>query len=704
MPDHRTQNNMKDRLMSATSRALLCALASGSCAVAQAQKPQITDMPTVVVTGKHVVDETRKALKVEQAVTPGGVTLVEGEGLRQRSVTSLADMLRYVPGVWAASGSTGDSSFLSIRGSNLDATNYDGNGVKLMQDGLPVTAADGNNHNRDIDPLSARYAIVARGANALTYGASTLGGAIDFITPTARDGAPNELLLNGGSHGLRQGLLTLGTVAGAFDALVSAEGKRSDGYREHQRQQRAGLYANAGWLLGDSTRTRFYATAIDNDQQLPGPLTRAQWQADPRQAQAAALAGDYQYDVKTWRVANKTTWDIDAGSSLTAGLSFEEQQLYHPIVFAPPFFSLLIDTDQRNAGGMLRYQRRIGAHDLLVGLNAGQTTVKGGNFGYVPGGATTLSTVVDNRADNLELFAMDRWSFAPDWTIVYGAQAVSGSREVRNVDAASGALRNPKGDYDSVNPRVGLIRQLTPSVQWFANLSRLYEAPTLYELEDDVRADGSTLDAMHGTVIEVGTRGAVDAGRQRWHWDVAVYYADVRDEILSRDDPGAPGTSLSTNVDRTLHAGIEALLDASLALDHAGADRIEPLVNLTLNRFRFKNDPLYGNNRLPAAPGYAIRGELLYRHASGFYAGPTFDVIGRRYADFSNTYTVDGYNLWGLRAGFVAQQWEVYLEARNLADKAYISQFSVLDTAAPDAAILIPGEPRSVYVGARLKF
>jgi iron complex outermembrane recepter protein len=691
-----------------TSRAVLSALVLAPCAAAQTPSappaPTPTSTQTVVVTGKQAPDQAKKELKAEQAATPGGVTLVDSEELRQRNVTSLADMLRYVPGLWAAGGTTGDSSFLSSRGSNLDATNYDGNGIKMLQDGLPVTAADGSNHNRDVDPLSARYVIVARGANALTYGASTLGGAIDFITPTARDGAPNELLLNVGSHGQRQGRFTWGTVVGDFDALVTAEGRRSDGYRAHVRQKRAGLYANAGWQFGDTVRTRFYATAIDNDQQLPGGLTRDEWRANPRQAQAAAVAGDYQYNVKTWRLANKTTWTIDASSSLTAGVSYEEQQLYHPIVYAPPFFSLLIDTKLRNLGSTLRYQRRIGSHDLLAGVNAGRTTVKGGNFGYVPGGAATLSTRVDNHADSVELFVVDRWQFAPDWTAVVGAQAVSAGREIRNVDATTGALRNPKGDFDSINPRVGLIRQVTPAVQLFANLSRLYEAPTLYELEDDVRANGSLLDAMKGTVLEVGTRGTHEAGRHRWHWDAAVYYARLRDEILSRDDPLAPGTSLSTNVDGTVHAGVESLLGASLALDDSGTHRIEPLVNVTLNHFRFRSDAVYGNNRLPAAPRHAIRGELLYRHASGWFAGPTFDVVGRRYADFSNTYTVDSHALWGLRAGVTAQNWELFAEARNLGDKNHVSLFSVLDAAAADAAILTPGEPRSVYVGARLKF
>lgn len=685
-------------------RALAAGLVTISCAIAQAQDATENTLEQVTISAERDGDQSRKQVEAERAATPGGVTVVEGEGLRWRNVTSLTDMLRYVPGVWAASGSTGDSGFLSIRGSNLDATNYDGNGVKLLIDGLPVTAADGSNHNRDVDPLSMRRAIVARGANALTYGASTLGGAINFITPTALVGAPSEAVINGGSHGQRQARFTVGGVAGNFDALVTAETKRSDGFRDHQRQERQGLYANAGLQLGEALSTRFYLTSIDNDQQLPGTLTRAQFNANPRAAQAAAVAGNYRLNVRTLRVANRTVWDIDADSSLAAGISFEKQKLYHPIVYAPPFFSLLIDTTLRNLGTTLRYQRRAGDHDFLAGLNYGRTSVKGGNYSYVTGGPQTINTGVDNNADNVELFVVDRWKFAPQWTAVYGAQMVSGSREIRNTNVATGAVRNPKADFDSINPRIGVIRELSPTAQLFANVSRLYEAPTLYDLDDDVRGNNSTLDAMRGVVLEVGTRGSHMFDRHRVHWDTAVYYGRLNGEILSRDDPNAPGTSLSTNVGKTLHAGVEALVGASLAMDGAGAHRLEPLVNITLNQFEFKNDASYRNNRLPAAPRYTIKGEVLYRHASGIFFGPTFDVVGRRFADFSNTYTVDSYSLWGLRAGYTTPQWEAYAELRNASNKKHVSYFSVRDIAAANAAILTPGEPRSLYMGARLKF
>jgi iron complex outermembrane receptor protein len=61
---------------------------------------------------------------------------------------------------------------------------------------------------------------------------------------------------------------------------------------------------------------------------------------------------------------------------------------------------------------------------------------------------------------------------------------------------------------------------------------------------------------------------------------------------------------------------VDGLVGASFEV--GGAHRLEPQVSFTLNRFHFDGDPVYGDNRLPAAPTYAARGEVLFRHARGF--------------------------------------------------------------------------------------
>src|SRR5690606_1252997 len=169
----------------------------GTLLTATATAEETRTLQQVLVTADYLATSAA----AERAATPGAVTLLDGDSFHERTVTQLADMLRYVPGVWAESYNGNDEVFYSSRGSNLDATDYDKNGIKFLLDGLPASAADGTNHNRALDPLNARQVTVAHGANALAHGASTLGGAIDLTSPTARNSAPLSAGLSGGSFG-----------------------------------------------------------------------------------------------------------------------------------------------------------------------------------------------------------------------------------------------------------------------------------------------------------------------------------------------------------------------------------------------------------------------------------------------------------------------------------------------------------------------
>lgn len=687
---------------------LLCA-ASLAAAHPAAERP----LENIVVTGKR---SSLASAAAELERVPGGTTLLDIDSFRGRNIGSLADVLRYVPGVWAVSTAGTDALFLSSRGSNLDATDYDLNGVELLQDGLPVTSADGSNHNRVIDPLSAVHASVMRGANAFRFGAATLGGAVNFVTPTARDVQGREVRVSVGSHGQRDARLTVGEEIGErADALVTVEGKRWEGYRAHNRQQRAGVYANAGWRVSDTLETRLYVTYLQNDQEIPGSLTRAGMAADPRRAAPDAVGGDYRLDVDTLRVAEKTAVDLGLNRALDFGFAFERQKLFHPIVDrvladsdgpgpVPPIevFSLLIDTDHRNEAAMLRYRQRFGEHELLVGTHLAASRVRGGHYRNLHGRPNGLTTRIDNEALSFSLYGMDRWSIGSRLTLVLGAQIVEARREVRHIDAATGANRAPHRRYSSFSPRIGLIAGRAGGASFYANLSRLFEPPTNYQLEDNVAGGAAALAPMRGDVVEIGGRGGRDVGGGEWHWDVSMYYASIEDEILSVEDPKAPGTSLATNVDGTVHAGLEAMIAAELPVGAGSA--LAPVLSATINEFRFEDDRVYGDNRLPAAPVYAIRGEVMYRGARGWYAGPTLEVIGERYADFANTYEIGGYSLIGVRAGWSGERLRVFAELRNLRDADYVASHKVRNAARPEDPILNPGEPMSVYAGFSLRF
>ena len=679
-------------------------------------------LETMTVTDKKdakKIDPKLAATRVEVDQSAGGVTLIDTEDFQDRNVSNIADFFRYVPGMWAASQSGNDEVFFSSRGSNLDSTNFDGNGIKLLQDGLPVTAADGNNHNRIIDPLAAQYATVARGGNAVKYGASTLGGAVDFTTPTAYNSPMARLSLSGGSFGE---FLGRGTASKVFndklDGLLTVEGKVWDGYRDHNKQDRVGVYGNFGWKITDSIVNRTFVSYIKNNQEFPGQLTRAQFEANPKQASKEALGGNYQLNVETERVANKTTWTIDDRSSLDVGFSFENQSLYHPIVdkIIPPFlgfevFSLLVNTKQQDWGTSARYNLHLDEHDILLGMNYGTNSEKGSNYRNDGGRRNGRTNQIRKDANTTEVFAQDHWHINERWTLTPALQGVFAHREVDNVginpftNALNGQNSHPNTNYAGINPSLGLMYRFEKNASAYANVSRMYEPPTNYNLGDNITAGAGdkSLKAMEGTSIEIGTRGKHEFNvLNTMNWDLSMYYSWLNNEILSVSP--TPGTSLSTNVNNTIHAGVEGLIGGQFALDAKGTHSIAPMITVTYNHFNFDGDRVYGNNRLAAAPDYFLKGEVLYRHASGFFVGPTFDAVGKRYADFANTYKVSGYGLLGVRTGWSNDHYKVFFEGRNLLDKNYVSSNSVVETGTAASQLLNPGAPVSFFGGVEVTF
>jgi iron complex outermembrane receptor protein len=117
-------------------------------------------------------------------------------------------------------------------------------------------------------------------------------------------------------------------------------------------------------------------------------------------------------------------------------------------------FSLLVDTDHRDFGATVRYDRRLGGHELLVGLNYGKGSVEGGNYRNLNGQPNGISEYVDNRADSVEAFVVDHWHAGGRLTLVIGGQLVSAWRDVLTTNAITGAVSNPADRFTSFNRRV----------------------------------------------------------------------------------------------------------------------------------------------------------------------------------------------------------------------------------------------------------
>jgi iron complex outermembrane receptor protein len=678
-------------------RIAAAAAAAAFCAPAWAQSAtSLVILPEVVVRGDREASLTQPSLQAARAraaTTPGGAAVVDAADYLKGSAVTPADAFAFTTGVFAQSRIPGaEESRLSIRGSGLQRT-FHGRGLRVLQDGVPLNLADGSFDFQAIEPLAARYIEVYRGANAAALGATSLGGAVNFVSPTGYDAPPWLLRGETGSFGLLRGQIAGGGVDGDTDYYVSLSHFSQDGYQRQSVQSNQRLFANVGYRINAGLETRFYLLSALTDSELPGSLNRTQLLTAPRSANAGNVAGNHHRDFKLTRISNKTTW-AGEGHKLEFGAFYANKSLWHPI------FQVL-DIDSNDYGINLRYSadgHLAGRRNVLAaGFGAARGVAKDDRYTNVGGrpGVRTGESVQTAMA--LDFFVENRHYLTPRFALVAGAQAAHASRKFEDLFLANGD-NSFSVTYAQVSPRAGLLLELMPEVQVFANLSRSFEPPSFGEL-----AGGPGITQVRkqsAWTAELGTRGMLAGLR----WDAAAYRAEVRDGLLALND--ASGAPLGTvNAPQTLHQGVELGLEWRLM-------KLWMLRTAYLwNDFRFRDHPVYGNNDLPGLPKQFLKVEAQYSMPGGFYAGPNLEWSPQRYAvDMANTLFADSYAVWGLRVGQrMAKGLSWFADARNLGDKHYAATTGVIADArssgagGQNAAQFNPGLGRSLFLGVEWK-
>ena len=180
-----------------------------------ANAEEAPDQNRIIVTATALADEA--TVRVQR--TPGGVTLIPATDFENRLTVSLRDALAFSPGIYTQPR-FGQEVRISIRGSGL-SRGFHMRGLTLLQDGVPINMADDNGDFQELDPQVFQHIEVYRGANALRYGGSTLGGAINAVTPTGRSAPGIDLRLDGGSFDTLRAKAAYGHADARGDAFVA---------------------------------------------------------------------------------------------------------------------------------------------------------------------------------------------------------------------------------------------------------------------------------------------------------------------------------------------------------------------------------------------------------------------------------------------------------------------------------------------------
>ena len=630
---------------------------------------------------------------------PGGVALIPADTYKNNSVAStIKDILDYVPGVFVQP-KWGDDTRLSIRGSGL-SRNFHLRGVQLYMDGIPINTADGYGDFQEIDPSAYKYVEVFKGGNALRFGANSLGGAINFVTPTGRDAKVNSVGIDVGAFNYLRFQASAGGSNGPWDGFITASNQQARGFRDHSDGHSTRLSGNVGYQGSPDFETRFYLNANDVDQRIPGSVTRQSALTQPKVAAAANILNDQQRNIDTVRIANKTTIRFDA-TTVEFGAFGVDRHLKHPI------FQWL-DYQYKDYGGFVRAtdDRLIGGfrNRLIAGVNVINGNIDNQQFVNVGGYKGALLSSSIDKSKNTSAYVENSFYVLPNVAAIGGTQFLYATRNRQDRFLSNGD-QSAASEFNIWSPKGGLLWDIDPTWQAYANISRSAELPSFGEGAAAVAIPFNLIRPQRATTYEIGTRGR----RPDLTWELTGYRANIRDELQCLTTVLTPGSCNVVNADRTIHQGIEAGLGVAVLRNIFSnipdADRLWINVAYTYNDFRFDNDATFGNNQLPGAPRHYLRGEMLYKHANGFYIGPNVEWVPQAYfVDSANTFTTESYAIFGAKAGVDDGKYAMYLEARNIANTAYIASSSIARIANAASPLFEPGTGRAVYAGMRVRW
>ncbi|MEZ0210326.1 MAG: TonB-dependent receptor family protein, partial [Methylophilus sp.] len=331
-------------------------------------------------------------------------------------------------------------------------------------------------------------------------------------------------------------------------------------------------------------------------------------------------------------------------------------------------------------------------NEFVAGLSPTRGRTDAKNFLNVNAKRGALLNNFDQKATNFEAYLEDRLSLDEQWTVIAGLQYAKSKRDSEDQLITASGNQSVDKTYSQTSPKLGVLYQLQPEVQLFANASRSFEPPSFGELNSLVV---SSLRAQKGTTFEIGSRG----NSEFVDWDIALYQARLQDELLQVSAAGSPFASQTINAGKTIHRGLEFGLTARLPYS------LQWRSSLLINDFKLDNEPVYGSNRLPGIQRSLLRAELVYRGSDileNFYIGPTIEWSPQRYnVDFAETLYADNYFIWGVKAGQkINQHWSWFVEGRNLANQKYAATTGVArNQSGADGALFLPGDGRTAYLG-----
>lgn len=670
----------------------------------------------------YVATRSRTGTKTDTSLkeTPQTISVVTREQLDAQGIESIAESLRYTPGVVTQYGNTDlRYDWLTVRG--FVPGRY--------LDGLRLPFGSRGYSQPRIEPFGLERVEVLKGPSSLLYGQGAPGGLVNMVSKRPTTDAVHEVELQYGSHNRKQLALDLGgkiDETGELSYRLVALTRRSDTAYDYVNEEKTYVAPSVTWRPNADTHLTVMAQYQKLSSQGGGgaPVLPAKGTLYTSSAYPAlplsTFAGDpnfdhysneqyflgYEFEHRlndTWTVRQNLRYGETMSDTkrvqlfcLTAACNPTGMGRY---AWAFPEKSKLLTVDNQVQGtfntGTIR-------QTVLAGIDYSEERSKydesalsplAGSFNvyapvYTPysGVIPPTATHIEQNREQLGVYLQDQIKLEK-WTLVVGGRHDWADTATRTV--TSTANNNVKQSDGAFTGRLGLLYSFDNGITPYASYSTSFQPavgtsrtlqpfqPTKgkqYETGIKYQPDGSgtmiTLSAYQLTQQNVSTPDPVNT-------NFSVQTGEVR----------MRGIELEGKVN--LQKGLDLVASYGYTDSKITKANASGAVNTTGNRLAF-----VPRNQASAWLDYTVQSEAL----AGLGMGVGARHIGENYGDNANAYHMPGVTLFdaALRFDFGKNNPQLKglrasINAANILNKTYVA-------ACLSAAGCYYGDGRNVYL------